>query len=171
MKKIVLIALGALVIAGLLSIPLDLQVKQATAQVGSPVVETTAGTNRATKITRGVGVTAIHIEWTSTAGGAYTATLDNLSGTVSRVCFAPVAAASPTASYDVVVNDLAGVDVLEGEGANQSATAAADSVPLIAEVISSATTHNSVVTAGRLTLSITNAGASKQGEFTIYVTN
>ena len=130
----------------------------------------TAGSNTVTTY-EGEGLTAVHMAWTSNSSGVVTTEIVGLAGTIERVVFAPVAAASPTAAYDIVLNDLCDVDLLQGEGANLSATAGADAVPLIAESASSATTHNKVPLIGAVDFKVTNAGASKQGLCTIIVSH
>jgi len=156
MKKLI-----ALLILGILLIPSAFAEVRTSVSVGTVVVKK--------PYERGLQV--IHCDWTSTAGGAVTVAITGLFGTVERAAFAPVAAASPSTNYDVVITDLTGYDILATLGANRSATAVENVVPKIATVVSSATTHEKVVTGGTLSLAITNAGAAKQGKFTLYVSN
>lgn len=157
MRKLILVFL----VLGIVSLPV----------MGAPPViyGGSTGTSTMEPFEVSAGQQTYVVSWTSTSGGAAAGTFINLYGTIERVAFAPVAAASPTANYDVVLNDELSVDLLQGEGANQSATVAADAVPLIAEIVSSATTHHKVVVGGSCTLSVTNAGSAKQGKFLITI--
>lgn len=143
----------------------------ATSAVATESVVSTNGTTTLSAPTEDNGVRKVTINWTSDASGDVSSSIKNVYGTLRRVVFAPVASASPTASYDIVINDITGVDVLEGAGANLSATAATDAVPLVATTVQSGTAYEGtkVVVAGNLDLAITNAGASKQGLLTLYV--
>ena len=159
MKKTLLFALALLIMAAV-GVPSYGQ----TVQYGA-----TLGTVTLTKYENSDNYRAYHLAWVCDATGRVTGNLTNIYGTIERVAFAPVAAASPTADYDVALKDVAGVDVLQGIGTNCSATVAADNVPIIATAISSATTHHTPSVAGTLALSITAAGVTKQGLLTIFV--
>lgn len=115
---------------------------------------------------------SINFEWTSTSGGAFTATIDGAYGWIERVTFAPVSSASPTNNYDVTLSDVDGIDVFGGLGANQSATTAATVLPLISAVIDSSThTTKYALDGQQMTLSVTNAGNAKKGKIRVYVKN
>lgn len=160
MRKINILLVALLV--GVISIPVYGQTVKYSSSTGTTTFK---------KIEANGPVDCYHFAWTSTSGGGVTGTLSNVFGVIERVAFAPVASAPPTASYDIVINDITGVDVLEGAGANLSATAATDAVPLVATTVQSGTAYEGtkVVVAGNLDLAITNAGASKQGLLTLYV--
>lgn len=103
------------------------------------------------------------LNWTSTAGGAVTAvTDDKITGRLIGMTFED-GAATPTTGYNVVITDSHGTDVLAGQGAN---------------IASGSDTQKQVVSSGIpfppfadtvLTLSISSAGASKNGRITLII--
>lgn len=102
----------------------------------------------------------ITFDWTSSAGGAADATTTNYyTGIVERVVQIP-GAATPTAAYDVVVNDDDGADVLLGLGANLSEAATTQKV---------AADKLGTVANAQLVLAVTNAGNAKTGKTIIYL--
>ncbi len=111
-------------------------------------------------------IRALVLAWTSDASGvvAEIPTAHNISGEIMRIVTAPGTPA-PTALYDVTLLDADGFDVLGGLGANRSATVKEQFVPLTGD---GTTTNQRVAVDGTLTLTIANAGASKQGTLTLY---
>lgn len=109
-------------------------------------------------------------DWVSSAGGA--ATIPSgvaVSGAIARVVFVPSASAVPTAAYDVTLTDADGIDVLAGQGANLSESAASSVCP--GTPLRDGTTTSVLVTIvdSVLTLNVTNAGNAKAGKVVVYV--
>lgn len=109
---------------------------------------------------------SLEIAWISEDGGANAgkvdATISKVHGTLEGVAFNPSATAAPTADYDVVINDVDGVDVLGGKGADLSdSTATYHGEATTSPVFPRATT-------GLLTLAITNAGNAKEGTIRLF---
>lgn len=105
------------------------------------------------------GVSKIKWSWASTAGGAADlVTTRAYYGEVLALVTNPDDVDAPTALYDVVVEDAEGYDVMQGAGADRSATATETAVP----------TAKSVAF-GTLTVKVTNAGAAKKGTVVLYV--
>jgi len=91
-------------------------------------------------------------------------------GTLTHVTFTPSATVAPSASYDVVVVDEAGLDVLVGLGANLSASATT-TVAITLTDSGASTLHSGVRTVAEvLQLQVTNAGDAKRGKVRIYFT-
>lgn len=104
------------------------------------------------------------LTWTSDSGGNVVATTDRIEGTINRIVYNPGATA-PTALYDVVLTDDDSVDMLNGTGANLSATVTTSTIPTEGD----GTTNIPMVTQGTLTLTITNAGNAKGGVIRLYM--
>jgi len=109
----------------------------------------------------------VKFEWTSSTGGAATDTTDvSYDGLVYRVIIAPGSSAStPSAGYDVAINDDDGYDILNGLGTNSS---------------TGTTAHYGVSTGGyskspisavssKLNLAVSDAGSSNTGEVIVYI--
>ena len=101
--------------------------------------------------------------WVSAADGTCTSTASSeaYDGQVIALLTDPGSTA-PTDNYDIVVNDADGHDVLAGQGANRHTTTTqwvlhSDSTPL------------GVVAGSTLTLDITNAGDSKEGDVYVFI--
>ena len=98
--------------------------------------------------------------WTSTSAGAYSAaTTYQYNGIINELVTVPAGGGdAPTTLYDITITDATSVDVLNGLGADRSATAqeAKHKSDGLGNVKSSA-----------LTLNVTNAGDIKQG--TVYL--
>lgn len=132
---------------------------------------TVIGADRANNAVR-----SVNLEWISDATGRATITIDNMYGTLERLVFAPVASASPSANYDVVMEDTDALDLFGGKGANLSATTATTSIPLISTAVG---TPNNVYQVGhkytmdgqRVTVKVTNAGNTKRGIIRIFFKN
>jgi hypothetical protein len=104
------------------------------------------------------------VDWLSDASGdaeEVIAETPEIVGYVSRVVTVPSAESGlvPTASYDIVLNDAQGVDVLSAAGADRSATAVEDIEP-----------DPPVIVVGDLTLVVSNSGDITAGTVYIYVT-
>lgn len=110
----------------------------------------------------------IAIAWTSSAGGAVDATIENVVGEILRVAFNPGATA-PTDDYDVVITDADGLDVLAAQGANRDTANSEHICPGVALKDGVTTSVRPIVVFGTLTLAITNAGDSKVGALTLYI--
>jgi hypothetical protein len=98
-------------------------------------------------------------DWLSGASGeAYSqATATRINGIIDRVEFVPDGGdTAPTTLYDVVLNSANGIDVLEGAGADLSATVASSNSDLSIGV-------NDI-----LTLVVSNAGNANGGIVTVY---
>lgn len=116
-----------------------------------------AGTVVTTEYTT-TSVRRVKFAWTSSAGGAADATTTAyFTGAILGVTTVPGTGGTvPTANYDVAINDDDAVDVLNGTGANKSAT-------LTEHVSASLGVDLGTVVSSKLTLAVTNAGASKTG--------
>ena len=107
-------------------------------------------------------VKKVTFAWTSDAAGIVSGipTTAFFSGAIDRLVTVPSGGGTaPTALYDIVINDDDGTDVLMGSGANRSATATE-------QVLASSLGY---MANSKLTLGITNAGASKQGTIYLYI--
>lgn len=111
-------------------------------------------------------VQKIKFDWLSDAAGAVgRTTVAFFTGVVDRVVFKPDSGGTqPSASYDIVLNDDDGNDVLWGVGANLSNAAAVHAHPW-----SSGLELYSAIVETKLTLAVTNAGNAKGGEVYVYV--
>lgn len=112
-----------------------------------------AGTATFTESANITPIRTVKVVWVSSTGGAADGT-SSFRYTGAVVDFINTNGTTPSASYDVVVNDADGNDVLNGLGANLS---------------ESATTHKTLkdglgyVNDSALTLGVTNAGDTKGG--------
>jgi hypothetical protein len=109
----------------------------------------------------------ITLAWTSDASGDVSLTtgdFDFPGGFIDLVEFIPHATA-PTAAYDVTVTDPDSNehDVLEGKGANLSASATTFHTPL------RSTYDKGWLPAGTYRLIVANAGNTKQGSVVLYI--
>lgn len=121
--------------------------------------------------------------WTSDANGNVINDTGTVIGEIQQITFQPNSGStSPTANYDVTIEDLAGRDILYGLGANRSESAseaiqfgdAGASVFTNAALSQSVNTNNLVVpwrptNYGIMTLKITNAGNAKGGKIRMIV--
>ena len=107
----------------------------------------------------------VTLDWLSDASGNCTASLTEINGTIERIVFNPDdGATSPTAAYDVTLKDVDDVDVLNGKGANLSASATTSVVATSTD----STTYLPMAALAPLSLAVTNAGASNGGIIRIY---
>jgi len=111
------------------------------------------------------GVTCVTVDWLSSSTGICTSVLSDVYGIILRVTINP-GATSPTAAYDMTLKDADGWDVLDGQGSNLSATVTSSTACCVG---SSTLGFVPVTVVGSLTLSITNAGASKVGAIRLYL--
>lgn len=117
------------------------------------------GTVAVEEISNG-SVKRIIFTWTSDASGNATkTTVNSYTGALTDVVFVP-GTPTPTTAYDVVINNASSSDRLGGAGANLSSAAT---------VYKAAADGLTTITDSTLSLSITNAGDSKQGTITLYV--
>ena len=100
----------------------------------------------------------LRFSWLSDASGdADLITPLEYNGTISRACFIPDGAAAPTDLYDVTVLDEDGCDVLDGQGADRSAT------------LKQAIVGFGEVMGQKLQLVVANAGNAKEGVVVLHV--
>lgn len=104
-----------------------------------------------------VKVRAYRVDWTSDSSGDATATLP-INGAIVRVVTNPDDSAAPTANYDVTVVDEDGVDLLNSECLNRHTSNSEQVFPTDVPF------HN-----GDVTVTIANAGDTKQGTVALYV--
>lgn len=116
-------------------------------------------------------VRACVLAWTSHTDGTVTLPAAvPLVGELLRAVFVPGAGGvQPTNLYDVTLEDAHGIDLLAGQGANLSNTAASHVCPGVPLRDGTTTSTRPVAVAGPLTLKVTNAGDSKQGQVILYV--
>ncbi len=113
----------------------------------------------ATVVETGLGVKKIAWTWTSATAGTVTlATTKYYDGKLISLVTNPGATA-PTTLYDVTILDSDSEDVLIGAGADRSAT--------VTELVDGSTLG--AVANSKLTLTITNAGAVKDGVTYLYI--
>lgn len=123
------------------------------------------------KDTDGRGLRVVVVEWTSDSSGNVSSAVPDsgkpINGYLSHFDIAPDGTDTPTDQYDVTllydVGEGETIDLMGGQGANQSATAGAqyyskqDSQWIPYAVV------------GRPTLTIANAGNTKKGTVTLYI--
>lgn len=103
----------------------------------------------------------LRVTWTSDSAGNAVATSPAIFGHALEVVTIPNdGATSPSANYDVAVNHR-GKDILEGRGANRSASAIEWELPFIHDDDTSDSTPKTVY--GQVQIHITNAGAANGG--------
>jgi len=100
----------------------------------------------------------LRFAWLSDASGdADGTTTEKYTGTITRAHFIPSGAAAPTADYDVTLLDEDGVDVLDAQGADRSAT------------LKEAITGFGEVMKSTLQLVVANAGNAKEGTVVVHI--
>lgn len=118
-----------------------------------------AGTVVATSSVITTGLTKYTITWTATAGGAVSANPVTIKrGTIEAIKIVPGTGTAPTALYDVSLVDTDGVDVLNGQGVDQSAT--------VGKYFTFATP---LVIDGTQTLDLVIANAGNGGQGVVYI--
>ena len=103
--------------------------------------------------------------WVSDALGAADGYTNQVRGTIERVTFNPDDVSTPTDNYDVTLLDIDGIDVLNGTGANRDTANSEGTVTTEGD----GTTYLPFSVVGRLTLYVTNAGATKSGVVRVYL--
>lgn len=111
-------------------------------------------------------VNKVTLAWTSDGSGAATQAI-TLRGTILRVVTNPGATA-PTDNYDLTAPDADGVDVFGGQGANRDTANSEHFCPGLPLADGTTTSTAPISVNGEITLTIANAGASKEGSITIY---
>lgn len=125
----------------------------------APVYSSEGNTNMAT----------LSFAWTTDSSESATATTnttisDQIAGKyVTAAITDPDAADAPAASYDIVVTDANGVDIMGGKLADRSATATEQARPYIGSDCAPRPV------AGALTLTVTSAGSGKSGITILYL--
>ena len=99
------------------------------------------------------------ISWTGTAGGAVSGITVPFNGRIERIVTNPTD--TPSANYDVTLDDADGLDLAQTLLANRHTTNSEEVTPLIG------TTHL-VPYRGLITPTVANSGSSKSGTITIY---
>lgn len=111
----------------------------------------------------------IVVAWTSdAAAGTVSQVIAECIGAIERVVTDPGTPA-PTANYDITLLDENGIDVLQNLGQNRHTS---NSEQIFPGGSCTDGTNNTVIPMavhGDLTLTIANAGNSKQGTFTLYL--
>lgn len=116
------------------------------------------GTVTVTQDTQGPIKTAA-FGWVSNATGEASVDLSwEINGELLQAASIPSSASAPSDNYDVTLTDAYGVDVLHGNGANRDASSI--------ETIASASLG--VVANSTISISVTNAGSAKAGQFVIW---
>ncbi len=108
-------------------------------------------------------VRRLEFDWLSDASGDMSGTPSAVvSGVLERIVTIPDGGGTaPTTLYDVVLNDADGLDVLNGAGANLSATVSAQVGPAL--------TGGQMAIDGVLDLVVSNAGNAKGGTVVVIV--
>ena len=104
------------------------------------------------------------LTWTTSAGGAFTATATSksINGFVVSIETDPDGTAVPTAAYDLTLLNSGGADIMGGVLADRSATATEITMPLLNG------NYTGIAVQGALTLTVSAAGNSKTGVVKIF---
>ena len=114
--------------------------------------------------TYGGSVKVIRMAWTSDAGGDVTGVVF-IDGEIVRMDTDPGATA-PTANYDVtLVDDITGLDVLGGAGANRHTSTTESVVPTL---LTTNSNESRPIHYGTATLTVANAGNAKTGDIYLF---
>jgi hypothetical protein len=114
-----------------------------------------------TEIKEHRGLSKIVYEFTTSSDGSCTGeTLGDYSGLIYYVISDPGSTA-PTAAWDFQLQDEDDYDVLNGAGADRSATST--------EYLQASSNGLGVVMQNKLTLEVTNGGSGKNGKVVVYV--
>lgn len=108
------------------------------------------------------------MQWISDASGDVNSITHPLEGTILRVVTVPDPTDQPTASYDVILEDEDGIDLLAGQGANRSNVSSEHVAPAVLFTDGASTSIAPPVVSGDVELKISNAGNAKAGHVTIY---
>jgi len=113
-----------------------------------------------------VGV--MRYEWTShSTAGTVSNKLDNAGGHITKIVTNPDGTAAPTANYDITLVDADSLDVALGTLANRHTSTTEVVYPTVAGSAANNTDVRASF-AGKLTLTIADAGNSKKGVIAIY---
>lgn len=109
--------------------------------------------------------------WTSdSSGNVERNTTSIINGTLVNIEVIPASGGSaPSASWDLVIKDSGGFDVLSGGGANLSESAATRLKPHFVQTVDAVDYPFDVCVYESLQVLITNAGDSNSGTLVIYV--
>jgi len=117
-----------------------------------------------------LGFKRVEIPWTSDAAGAASVVTPVLQGTIRRVVTDPAAAPNaPTDNYDATLLDEFGADLFAGQGADRDTANTEQFCPGISLKDGVTTSVVPIAVAGTATLTITNAGNTKQGTVILYL--
>lgn len=116
----------------------------------------------------GKPIRKVRLDWTSDSSGNASQTFGSIEGTIVRVVTNPGSTA-PTDNYDMTITDEDGYDILAGQGSNRDTSTTESFVPGIPFTDGTTTSVAPVVVDGNLTLTISNAGATKDGSVVLYV--
>ncbi len=117
-----------------------------------------------TVTTYGGSVKVVKMAWVSDSSGDVTAVIF-IDGEIVRMDTNPGSAA-PTADYDVtLIDDITGLDILGGAGADRHTTTTESVVPTLT---TSAGAEAKPIHYGTATLTVANAGAAKDGDIYIF---
>jgi hypothetical protein len=119
----------------------------------------------------GPSVRTYTLDWLSHTDGTVDLDTDGaIVGEILRVTFVPNGGGTaPSNAYDVLLKDAHGIDVLGGQGANLSSSAASSLCPGVPLKDGATTSVVPVAVAGVLNLEVANAGSGKGGLVVIYV--
>ncbi len=112
----------------------------------------------------GGSVKVVKMAWVSDSSGDVTAVV-NIDGEIVRMDTNPGSAA-PTANYDItLIDDITGLDILGGAGANRHTTTTESIVPTLT---TSAGAEAKPIHYGTATLTVANAGSAKDGDIYLF---
>ncbi len=112
----------------------------------------------------GGSVKVVKMAWVSDSSGDVTAVIF-IDGEIVRMDTNPGSAA-PTANYDItLVDDITGLDILGGAGANRHTTATESVVPTL---LTTNSNESKPIHYGTATLTVANAGNAKDGDIYIF---
>lgn len=108
------------------------------------------------------------LAWVSDGSGNVNGTTTKLVGAIVRVEFVPSGAAAPTANYDVQLKSASGIDLLAGQGANLSDSAASQVAPACPFTDGTTTSIAPPQVNEEVELDVQNAGSAKAGTVVVY---
>jgi len=118
--------------------------------------------NRGAAVVGGNIVACITWTFTSDAIGDASEETEKVSGIIKRVVTNPDDIDTPTAAYDLTIEDEDGVDVLCGNGADRDASGTGASEQAFP-------CPGNLAVASKLTFKVANAGASKKAIVKLYI--
>lgn len=108
------------------------------------------------------------LAWVSDGSGNVNGIATKLVGAIVRVEFIPSATASPSANYDVQLKSESGIDLLAGQGANLSNSAASQFAPACPFTDGTTTSIAPPQVNEDVELDVRNAGSAKAGTVVVY---